>query len=871
MTAAASTLAQRRATLKKLMADPEATFDQYRRIINGATEKERASLARTLNAEKAAASDLPKSIKAYLAAALTAKPARAAQQLHQLTRLTEAGHTDQRREIRDHFMWGTEERRDDWVLEFADQYASTGASLHGQWELSNTILRNRGLSCSTPRYLAMFLANIPPVYDDSPKNHAETTQFFRTNPHCLEQQFWDVFTVEGALRQYPSTWAPRTRRGEPSFGALTRLLSKEFEGVRPRCLTETLQALLRDFGPADSRYFYTAHEGLTPTDTEIIERLPLYTAVLASPYSPAVGMAQTMLRQVVTALTSEQATQLVDASSPVLFRTEKKVLRAHLRLLAQTLTTHPELAERVSQKVAEAVQNMPADIQAQAQQLVVLPSPRTIPPAEPAEPAQLVRIPTIVPQNCAPQGNLTPGPVCDDEDFAQRLIPLLGGEGHGANIPPLLEYLGKHPRVQLNETHLKIVREHNSQWFIPPWVQNIYLTHLILRAHDSESFSKRFDGYVNYLCHDPETGQPMLPHRDYAPSWLETYELYWELTRHDEHHDNYGGTATLINYRGPAALFQEQLNRVGEPHEARWAPLATEPIPAKTFDWYRHVEALEARARPSNESGIYKHAPHDSLMMWLAVGQELNPEGETFENAAVNVMGLLEEFTHRTNDAENYPFTGAIMQWYAWLMQHNPDVLAAQAMPLALAASYQKTVYGLPETLTSLADTHRVLGAPSYSVLGWALGAKTREYRVQAAETVAQLAERGMLDTQLLGEELAYLLKNQWVATNRVVQALKDTASISPLAGWRTLQVLVEVLPVVGRVNRGGVLVQLLAELAGEYGVSVALPESLRPALKGTTLLAKNLRALSALDTHPSGLAEQANQQALALMTKGGA
>ena len=37
MTAAASTLAQRRATLKKLMADPEATFDQYRRIINGAT------------------------------------------------------------------------------------------------------------------------------------------------------------------------------------------------------------------------------------------------------------------------------------------------------------------------------------------------------------------------------------------------------------------------------------------------------------------------------------------------------------------------------------------------------------------------------------------------------------------------------------------------------------------------------------------------------------------------------------------------------------------------------------------------------------------------------------------------------------------
>ena len=119
-----------------------------------------------------------------------------------------------------------------------------------------------------------------------------------------------------------------------------------------------------------------------------------------------------------------------------------------------------------------------------------------------------------------------------------------------------------------------------------------------------------------------------------------------------------------------------------------------------------------------------------------------------------------------------------------------------------------------------------------------------------------------MLDTQLLGEELAYLLKNQWVATNRVVQALKDTASISPLAGWRTLQVLVEVLPVVGRVNRGGVLVQLLVQLAKEYGVSVTIPDELLPKMKGSTVLAKNLRVLHKLTEHPSDLAAQAAEQA---------
>ena len=192
-------------------------------------------------------------------------------------------------------------------------------------------------------------------------------------------------------------------------------------------------------------------------------------------------------------------------------------------------------------------------------------------------------------------------------------------------------------------------------------------------------------------------------------------------------------------------------------------------------------------------------------------------------------------------------------------------------MPLAIAASLYKKSYGLDTVLGALAESWRVLTEPSHSLLAIACNAAGPDNCAAAAETLACLADRGMLDTNAYAAELRRLLERNNLKAPRIAQTLADAASISPLAGWRTLQVLVEVLPVVGRVNRGGVLVQLLAELAGEYGVSVALPESLRPALKGTTLLAKNLRALSALDTHPSGLAEQANQQALALMTEGGA
>ena len=62
------------------------------------------------------------------------------------------------------------------------------------------------------------------------------------------------------------------------------------------------------------------------------------------------------------------------------------------------------------------------------------------------------------------------------------------------------------------------------------------------------------------------------------------------------------------------------------------------------------------------------------------------------------------------------------------------------------------------------------------------------------------------------------------------------------------MQVLENMLPMVGEINRGGALVQLLVQLAGEYGASIKIPEVLQPKMKGSTVLAKNLRALEECD-----------------------
>jgi len=125
-----------------------------------------------------------------------------------------------------------------------------------------------------------------------------------------------------------------------------------------------------------------------------------------------------------------------------------------------------------------------------------------------------------------------------------------------------------------------------------------------------------------------------------------------------------------------------------------------------------------------------------------------------------------------------------------------------------------------------------------------------------------------MLDASLLADELAYLLRGGWVKPARAASCLQDAALISPLAGWRIVQVLEGILPAVGEVNRGGALVQLLVQLAGEYGASIKIPEVLRPKMKGSTVLAKNLRALEKLEPHPTELAEKARQHAQNLLDK---
>ena len=63
-------------------------------------------------------------------------------------------------------------------------------------------------------------------------------------------------------------------------------------------------------------------------------------------------------------------------------------------------------------------------------------------------------------------------------------------------------------------------------------------------------------------------------------------------------------------------------------------------------------------------------------------------------------------------------------------------------------------------------------------------------------------------------------------------------------------------------------LVEALVALAGDYGMRVSVPDELRPKMKGSSELAKALRALDALPDAPTDLAREAGAALSAIVSR---
>ena len=812
------TLTERRTRLKQLIAEHKPV-EEYQKVLSGATEEERASLVRTLSPTKLKE---PKNrftpLGTYAVTALTKKPARAAQLILQLC-WDNYKHRDA---IARYAAAGASERPNDWVLE----YVAETCFMDELWPLSQTLLRERGLICEDEEYLKGFQARIPAVNTASTHNHKEALEFFAEDPARFEE-FWALFRVEGAmLEEY--TYGFFHPNG--SMLALTKLLSDNYSGFRDRVLTECLQAMLRDFSPANTRIFHTLYRGMHPTEAENLSRFGTLVSVLGASPSTSVSLAQDMLTPLIPQLDQEQAAELMDASATVLLRTEKKVLRAQLRLLTKLVKTRPECAAQVSTLVADAANTLPLDVQSTARKLII-DEPVTAPNTPDAEgETGSIIIPEAAPRDREPEREAEPlTPIADDTECVEVLLKVLEEETQETQLPRLLAYM-----VQSRKANRSIEMDKATQ-------ERIYSHNKNLRYWDAVKDELRAS--LSYLA--LKSYRLKLTHCDFMQKYRENYLF------------------SRAKSRGPQVLLQEQFAYADKPYKKELEPVVTTPLPAAQCVWERVAVDWSKRRNVYVAGRLVEGFP--GYVGWRKLGVTRQPKDASFAEAALTAVVISADYSENMEKASTCRWYRLVVQWCAWLLYNNPDIFAAHMMPLMTAALYEKRVYGLEIVLTALAQSWRSLGAPAYCALGFATAAKDTGYRALAAETLATLAGRDMFDTYAFSAELMQLLKDKYVPANRVVETLQDAASISPLAGWRVCQVLQGLLPVVGEINRGGALVQLLAQLAGEYGVSVEIPEVLRPKMKGSTVLAKNLRALSALGSCSTELAHQAQEQALAI------
>ena len=387
------------------------------------------------------------------------------------------------------------------------------------------------------------------------------------------------------------------------------------------------------------------------------------------------------------------------------------------------------------------------------------------------------------------------------------------------------------------------------------------------------------------------------------------------LTIQNKHHLWNADYKPLKGYRDLYEIFREQMRAVaagGEYHtEGRTVRLLSAPLPARQLtysDWtYRTVSALDIpwsvyysglndrkveEYRKASQAGevtgefiaadFVRHEP-----MWQVKGDIVDTVDEAREVLSRATAGMSPEeaiayealntafipFAFQPNASESYGWQGdfmmALTEWSSWLLQNNPDLLSAYFLFAASECIEEKTVTPVPVLMRALRESTVQVGAPTCTLLGYVASAKNPEYRLAAAEAIAALFESGLLDASTFAETLKWALEDGMVLANRLVATLREVSGIGVLAGWRVLQVLRLLLPMVGGLTKGGDYVRLAVELAELYGTPVEIPAELEPKMKGSTVLAKSLRALAAVTPRVTEEALAAREAALALLESG--
>lgn len=590
------------------------------------------------------------------------------------------------------------------------------------------------------------------------------------------------------------------------------------------------------------------------------------------------------------------------------------------RKKAQT-TEQLALANYVADRVLEAYEVLPLELRGAAE--ACLPEDR-LPQAEEAEAAGAsVEVPPVLLRGVehrepvvsianlndfctliTEESNTTSGRITGDESPRTR----------GENLARLYHFAATDKLAPADQQQLRTLRKIASEYYYNN-VAYMPVLRAVLKANAEAA------GYESWEL--PEL-TPLLQYSDrsemvaraHPGNALLSKEEMIRLTIQNKHHLWNADYKPLKGYRDLYEIFREQMRAVAAGGEyrtdGRTVRLLTEPLPPRPLapeEWtYRMVSSLDIpwsgynrgldfdrieEYRQASQEGRLREAGFENFNveefveyqpMWQVASDIADTADEARETLSRATAGMSPEeaiayevlntafipFVYLLNldrvDSWLGDFLPALTEWASWLLQNNPDLLSAYFMFAGRAALDYKNATPVLPLLRALRESTVQVGAPSCALLGYVASAKNPEYRLAAAESIAALFEAGLLDASTFAKTLKWALEDGMVLPNRLVATLREVSSIGVLAGWRVLQVLRLLLPMVGGLTKGGDYVRLAVELAELYGTPVEIPAELEPKMKGSTVLAKSLRALAAVPARKTEEALAAREAALALL-----
>ncbi len=166
-------------------------------------------------------------------------------------------------------------------------------------------------------------------------------------------------------------------------------------------------------------------------------------------------------------------------------------------------------------------------------------------------------------------------------------------------------------------------------------------------------------------------------------------------------------------------------------------------------------------------------------------------------------------------------------QWAA-VLPHDREALA-DWVTTGLAASAAEGLRGLPRCLPELAEAEAgegPAGPALHRALAIGLGARSSDDRLAAVDALLTLAARGQLDGPLLGRELPGLVRSGRVKPNRLAEAVRTAAATGAYATtWSVLAGALPGLLATAKPGRGqGEIVAVAADCVERCGGAAIVP-----------------------------------------------